>query len=162
MALIAILATMASVALSPRLAVACFGTELRVAMVTGSSPAMELAAYATGYYVEEKTGIAPDFIETADPVADLLGEKLDIVLFPTDKTPPEGLITRGAGELPGLPGSYNYWLRADTPEDLRFSTLEKALAAINRFFSGRVYKDALKNSDDNLKRAARKAVNDAT
>jgi hypothetical protein len=162
----ALLALVCTGALSPPTASACFGTELRVAIVNDSTAAKKLASFATGYFVEEKTGIAPDFIETADPVADLLAEKLDIALFPSAITPPEGLIARSAGALPGLApaggGGYNYWLRADTPEDLRFSTLEKALAAIHRFFSGAVYKDALKDAGDNLKKAARKAVNDAT
>ena len=77
-------------------AFACFGAELRVGVPSDAPGA--LAAYATGYFVEEKTGIAPDFREvTGDPATMLAEGDIDIWLVPVSTPTPEGFLTRPAG-----------------------------------------------------------------
>ena len=72
---------------------------------------------------------------------------------------PEGMISRPLGELPGA-GQRVYWLRATILEDLRFTTVDRALGRIPTFFGSSGFENALK-SDDAPKKAARKAVLDA-
>ena len=143
--------------LLPALALACFGTELRVGLGAGDTA---LAAYATGYYVEEKTGIAPDFRPAGDdPAKALKDETIDIYLAPADEKAPEGIVTRELGEVVGA-GALTYWIRADVLEDLRFTTVDKALGRIPVFFRSDAYRAATA-SGDAPKKAARKAVLDA-
>ncbi len=134
---------------------ACFGAQLRVGVVEGG----ELAAYFTGFFVEEKTGIVPDFKVTTDPLKALAEEKIDIFLAQSGDKAPEGLLVREVGEIPGL-GKRVYWMRSDVVEDLRFTTVERALGIIGRFFSTSHYREAV--AAPNPKKAARKAVNDGS
>lgn len=131
---------------------ACFGAELRIAVEPGRERA--LAAYAVGYFVEEKTGIAPDFVETADPESLLKAGKVDLVVTPGQRLPSE----EGA-DIPGL-GPAAFRVRKDVADDLRYTTLSRALTLLPRFFSGGAYRAALSAAAD-PKKAARKAVSDA-
>jgi hypothetical protein len=140
---------------------ACFGTELRIGVPPERDGA--LAAYAAGYFVEEKTGIAPDFVPAADPQALLREGEIDLAVVPAaapeaangaDKT-----AKRPAGTVPGL-GSAVFLIRFEALEDIRFTTLERSLGILPRFFEGAAYRDA-QSSPLEPKKAARKAVSDA-
>ena len=140
--------------LLPLAAWSCFGTELRIGIGDAKT---DTAAYATGYYVEEKTGISPDFRPAGDdPETALKDETIDIFLAPASLPVPEGLVTREIGEVNGA-GTLVYWIRPDVLEDLRFTTVDRALGRIPAFFNSSSYHEAAKATDA-PKKAARKAV----
>jgi hypothetical protein len=64
-----------------------------------------------------------------------------------------------AGDAPSL-GEAVIWLRPDIKEDLRFTTLERALKILGGFFSSPGMAAAAASVED-PKKAARKAVIDA-
>jgi hypothetical protein len=131
----------------------CFGTRLRVGVV----PVHALACYATGYFVEEKTGIKPEFVDLEDnPAAALAKSQIDLVLAREATPLPAGLVTRPAGNVPGV-GPARFWLRPDVLDDLRFFTVERALGRISGFFASSVYRNA-HDAKIPPKKAARQAV----
>jgi hypothetical protein len=141
---------------------ACFGTELRIGVPLGRDGA--LAAYAAGYFVEEKTGIAPDFVPAQDPLEMLKEGEIDLAVVPASalakkETSAGKIPERPAGIVPGL-GPAVFLIRADALEDIRFTTLERSLGILPRFFEGAAYRDA-QSSPLEPKKAARKAVSDA-
>ena len=150
-------ALLAASVLAATMALACFGAELRVGVPPAhDNPARALAAYATGYFVEERTGIAPDFREVKeDPATALTEGDIDLWLTPINEAPPEGFLTRSAGTVPGM-GEAHYWLRVTTLEDLRFTTLERALGRMGKFFASDAYHTATTQPAD--RKTARKAV----
>lgn len=137
---------------------ACFGTLLKVGVE--AERAKSVAAYSLGFFVTEKTGIEPDFTATADPVADLSRGVVDVALVAKGAGGAKGLVRRYAGKIPGL-GEMDFLLREDALEDIRFTTLEKALGLMPSFYGLEGYVRAL-NSSAEPKKAARKAVNDGT
>lgn len=139
-------------------AAACFGTHLRVAALVGAAPARALAAYAAGYFIQEKTGIEPEFVDAGE--AALTENRADLALVAADARPPRGVVTRPAGAVPGL-GPCQWWLRADVLDDLRFTTVDRAIARLPAFFASAAYREALQSSAP-PKKAARKAVLDGT
>ena len=138
-------------------AAACFGTRLRVGVPPGR--AWALAAYATGYYVEEKAGVEPEFVRVKDPAAALGEGRVDLVLVPAGGPAPSGAVARPAGEVPGL-GRIQYWVREAVLEDLRYFLVDRALGRVGELFGSRAYADAA-SGDEPPRRAARKAVLDA-
>lgn len=139
-------------------ALGCFGAMLKVGVVAGS--AKEVAAYSLGYFVAEKTGIEPEFVETADPAGAFARGEIDVALLPASIKEVEGAISRSGGNLEGLGGA-NIWLRKDVLDDIRFTTVEKALALLPAFYSSEAYIKAVKSGAE-PKKAARKAVSDGT
>jgi len=155
-----LLVLLALALLLPAAGRACFGTELRIGLP--AEPARALAAYAAGYYVEETTGIVPDFRAVAgDPVEALGSGEIDLWLA-FDAPPaalPEGLALRPLGAVPGV-GEGRFLLRADVLEDLRFTTVERALGALPRFYASPAWAKAAE-APEGGKKVARKAVLDA-
>ena len=141
--------------LFPTAAFSCFGTELKVGYVKGDE-SHSYASFATGFYVEEKTGVAPRFIEVSEPAKALSEEKIDLYLQAGNNPPPEGVITREGGEITGL-GKVTFWLSDDVLDDLRFTTVERALAKLPSFFSSISFIENAA-SESTPKKAARKAV----
>lgn len=135
---------------------ACFGARLRVG-VPAEAPAA-LASYAAGYYVEEKTGIAPEFVPVAAPAEALTQGRVDLVLVPEGAAAPPGAQVRAAGEAPGL-GRAQLWLRAEVLDDLRFFTLDRALGRFPGLLASPAYARAAQ-SQDPPRKAARRAVLD--
>lgn len=137
----------------------CFGTRLRVAVPAGvASPSWSLAAYAAGYFVQEKTGIEPEFVEATESALD--ENRADLALVSAAARPPRGVVTRPAGEVAGV-GPAQFWLRAEVLDDLRFSTVERALGKLPAFFASPAYALAHRSASP-PKKAARKAVLDGT
>lgn len=130
---------------------ACFGTKLRILVPAGGRGA--LASYAAGYFLEEKTGVEPEFVEGDE------GAAVDLRLVPAARVVPPGVVARPAGDVPGL-GAAKFWLRAEVLDDLRFTTVERALARLPSFFSSPAFLGAL-GAPASPKKAARKAVLDA-
>jgi hypothetical protein len=151
-------ALIAVLALAPALThpvFACFGTRLRV----GVDPASEaaLACYAAGYYVEEKTGIEPEFVAVEDVSSETLRRgKIDLYLAREAAPVPEGLTTRPAGAIPGL-GPAQFWIRPDVLDDLRFFKVDRALGRLAGFYASPAYQEAHR-SQAPPKKAARQAV----
>jgi len=144
----------ASLAAAP--ALGCFGTRLKVGVV--ADPAQALAAYATGYWVEEKTGVAPEFVPLdGDPNRSLLAGDVDLFLT-TSSTDPAGAEVREAGDVPGL-GKARFCIRKDVLDDLRFFTVSRALARMPEFFGSDPYAAAV--GSPSPKKAARQAVHRA-
>lgn len=136
---------------------ACFGARLRVGVT--SDPAQALASYAAGYYVEEKTGIEPEFVEVpGSPAAALASEAVDLFLTAEGAAPP-GVVLRPAGSVPGL-GPVQFWVREGVLDDLRFFTVERALERIPALYGSPAYAEASR-SGDAPRKAARQAVHRA-
>ncbi len=138
-------------------AAACFGTRLRVGVPADRTWA--LAAYATGYYVEEKAGVEPEFVRVEDPAAALGKGRVDLVLVPAGGGAPPGAVARPAGEVPGL-GRIQFWVREAVLEDLRYSLVDRALGRVGELFRSQAYADAWAGHGP-PRRAARQAVLDA-
>ena len=136
---------------------ACFGARLRVG-VSGDA-AQALASYAAGYYVEEKTGIEPEFVDVAgSPVEALAGEAVDVFLA-ADQAAPEGVVVRDAGSVPGF-GNGRFWVRQGVLDDLRFFTVDRALQQLSGFYGSEAFDEASR-SQDAPRKAARQAVHRA-
>jgi len=136
---------------------ACFGARLRVG-VSGDA-AQALASYAAGYYVEEKTGIEPEFVDVAgNPVEALVAEAVDVLLA-TDQAAPEGVVVRDAGSVPGF-GAGRFWVREGVLDDLRFFTVDRALQQLPGFYGSEAFAEASR-SRDAPRKAARQAVHRA-
>jgi hypothetical protein len=141
--------------LSAQPAQACFGARLRVGVPVGG-PGV-LAAFAIGYYVEEKTGIEPEFVNLeGDPRQALAGHEVDLVLAAAAESPPGAAEVRPAGTVPGL-GTARFWLHPEVLEDLRFFTVVRALGRAEALFASNAYTAAVASSDA-PRRAARQAV----
>lgn len=139
----------------PFQAAACFGVNLRVGF--SRDPGQALASYAAGYYVEEKTGVRPDFVEvTGDPEAALAKGEIDLFLAQTALTPPEAVSLRDAGEVPGF-GPSRFWIRPEVLDDLRFFTVDRALRALPGFYVSGPYQEASARTGS-AKKTARGAV----
>ncbi len=137
---------------------ACFGTRLRIGVQAGT-PA-ELPALATGYFLEERAGITPEFVEIQEgPARALAGGRVDLVIAPASAPAPEGVVERPAGPVPGL-GPARYWIRPTVLEDLRFTLVDRALGRIPGLFRSGAFRRAV-GSGDPPRRAARRAVLDA-
>lgn len=134
----------------------CFGPRLRVAVP--DDPATALAAYTAGYFVQEKTGVEPEFVKTSQRV--LAEGKADLALAAAAIACPKGMTARPAGEVPGL-GAARFWVRDEVLDDLRFTTVDRALAKLPAFYSTDAYRRALQ-SGVAPKKAARKAILDGT
>jgi hypothetical protein len=131
----------------------CFGARLRVGVPAG----LAFPAYAAGYWVEEKTGIPPEFVEVGgEPAAALTAGDVDLLLVAADAPLPTGVVEREAGPLPGV-GATRFWIREDVLDDLRFYTVERALGALPAFYASAAFRDAAQ-SGSNPKQAARQAV----
>lgn len=152
----ALLATLLWVAATATPARPCFGTRLRVAVPAG--PARALAAYAAGYFIQEKTGIEPEFVE-AHEMAVSEG-KADLTLATGGAQCPAGATERPAGDVPGV-GAARFWVRNEVLDDLRFTTVDRALAKLASFYTSGAYRQALQSAMP-PKKAARKAVLDGT
>ena len=134
---------------------ACFGTRLRVAV--DPAPEAAVACYAAGYYVEEKTGIEPEFVPVDEISSDALRRgKIDLYLARAVAPVPEGLTTRPAGAIPGL-GPAQFWIRPDVLDDLRFFTVDRALGRLAEFYASPAYQEAHRSAAP-PKKAARQAV----
>jgi hypothetical protein len=119
-------------------------------------PSLALAAYAAGYYVEEKTGIAPEFVAVeGDGAAALARGEVDLLLVP-EAPRPDGIAVRPAGDVPGA-GSCRFWLREDVLDDLRFFTLDRALGNMPKFYGSEAFQRAAASGDP-ARKAARQAV----
>lgn len=148
-----LLVSLAAPGLAPEVR-ACFGTELRIGI--SSEPARALASWAAGYYVEEKTGIAPDFREVpSDPGSALAEGSIDLWLAPAGEKVPPKAVSRSAGKVPGF-GEAVFWLRPEVLDDIRFTTLDRALGGMAVFFGSPAYREAASGPGD--KKAARKAA----
>ncbi len=143
--------------LTPAPAMACFGARLKVGVAT--DPALALAAYATGYWVEEKTGIEPEFVSLdGEALPALLAGEIDLYIA-SDSTIQAGEAEiREAGTVPGI-GIARYRIRKDVLEDLRFFTVGRALERAPQLFGSAAYAEALGSSSP--KKAARQAVHRA-
>ena len=135
---------------------ACFGSRLRVGVP--EQPQGALAAYAVGYFVQEKTGIEPEFFSAGE--AALAAGTVDLLLAPAGAAAPPGVATRLAGAVPGM-GEARVWLRGEVLDDLRFYTVDRALGLLPGFFSSAGYRQAVQSGAPPRK-AARKAVLDGT
>lgn len=132
----------------------CFGARLRVGVPPESG--LALAAYAAGYYVEEKTGISPDFVAVeADGAAALARGDVDLLLV-REAPAPDGSVVRPAGDVPGV-GPCRFWIREDVLDDLRFSTVDRALGNIPRFYGSEAFSRAAASREP-ARKAARQAV----
>lgn len=137
---------------------ACFGAKVRVGVP--HDRAGSLAAYSVGYFIEEKTGIGPEFVEADDLYEALLKNELDVLIEPGGAGLRKEAETREAGSIPGIGGS-RFVLRREMLDDLRFSTVEKALNMMPAFFGSGAYGEAAGSAVD-ARKAARKAVADGT
>ncbi|MBE0617884.1 MAG: hypothetical protein IH608_08170 [Proteobacteria bacterium] len=147
----------AALVISAREGHGCFGARLRIGVP--SDPAPALAAYAAGYYVEEKTGIEPEFVElSGDPGAALAEGAIDFFLA-TGLPTPDGVEVRPAGVLPGVDDS-RFWIRRDVLDDLRFFTLDRALQGIPGFYGSEAFREAAR-APEPARKAARQAVHRA-
>ncbi len=134
---------------------ACFGNRLRIGVPDGRAGA--LAAYALGYYLEERAGVEPEFVAVAgDPVAPFQAHAVDVVVVPADRPAPAGAVVRGAGEIPGV-GPARFWLRPEVPDDLRFSLVARALGRVPALYASGPYRDAAAGGAE-PRPAARQAV----
>ncbi len=134
---------------------ACFGNRLRIGVPDGRAGA--LAAYALGYYLEERAGVEPEFVAVAgDPVAPFQAHAVDLVVVPRDRAAPDGAVVRDAGAVPGL-GPARFWVRPEVPEDLRFSLVERALGRIPALYASGPYREAEAGGGE-PRPAARQAV----
>lgn len=134
----------------------CFGTRLKVAVPRAHGGA--LAVYAAGFFVQEKTGIEPEFLEA--PESAVAGGRADLALAAAGSPCPLGATSRPAGEIPGF-GAATFWVRNEVLDDLRFSTVERALEKLSAFYASAAFRQALQ-SPLPPKKAARKAVLDGT
>ena len=140
---------------TPPPAGACFGTRLRVGVSV--APGHALASFATGYYVEEKTGITPEFVKLSIPAAKALAAgDIDLAVAAESAAVPSDVEVRPAGAVPGL-GSASFWIHPKVLDDLRFFTVERALSQASRLFTSAAYGEAAVSSDPPRK-AARQAV----
>lgn len=138
---------------------ACFGTRLKFGIEAGKTDLT--AVYAAGFFVEEKTGIAPEFVETGAMAEALAKGDADIFVQSADASIPGRDVTVfEAGTVPG-PGKSVFVIRNDALDDIRFTTLKKALGLMPAFFGSKHYSDAA-GSGLPPKKAARKAVSDGT
>jgi hypothetical protein len=135
---------------------ACFGTHLRIAVPP--EPRGALAAYAAGYFIQEKTGIEPEFLELAETA--VAEGKADLALVAPGARCPRGATPRPAGDVPSL-GTAQFWVHNEVLDDLRFSTVDRALAKMPAFYASAAYRQALQSGAP-PKKAARKAVLDGT
>jgi len=134
---------------------ACFGARLRVGVPTGSAGA--LAAFAVGFFVEEKTGIEPEFVELEGaPQQAFADHTVDVVLATEDVAPPKGAELRSAGAVPGM-GAARFWIHPEVLDDLRFFTVDRALGRAGVLFSSPAYATAA-TSGEAPRKAARQAV----
>ncbi|MDF1553951.1 MAG: hypothetical protein P1P84_12855 [Deferrisomatales bacterium] len=134
---------------------ACFGARLRVGVPSAGAGA--LAAFAIGYYVEEKTGIEPEFVELAGTPQQAIAEHaVDLVLAAEDVPPPALAEVRMAGDVPGL-GPARFWLHPEVLDDLRFFTVERVLGRAGKLFASPAYAAAVA-SEGAARQAARQAV----
>lgn len=143
--------------LLPSLALACFGTELRIGV--GKDPKNALFSYALGFFIEEKTGIEPLFVEVDDSPSLLADKKIDLRLLPATAPAPTGAVRQETVNLPDY-GEAFVWLTHETVDDLRFTTIERTLKIAGGFFNSKAMSEAASHSGD-PKKAARKAVLDA-
>jgi hypothetical protein len=134
---------------------ACFGTQLKVG-VFGESD-LKKAAFALGYFIEEKTGVVPEFIEIKEPVAALEAGRIDIIIVPSAIIIPRVYPTRIGGSLPKL-GELRFVLATNILDDLRFTTVERALSLLPDFYKSKPYRNSKSGTKE--KQAARKAVSD--
>ncbi|GAB4265138.1 MAG: hypothetical protein Kow0092_17210 [Deferrisomatales bacterium] len=151
----ALAAALAAAASWPGPAWSCFGQRLKVGVPPGRAGA--LAAYAAGYFVEEKTGIEPEFVAlSGQPGPALLDRRVDLVLVAEAAEPPGGVAVRPAGEVPGL-GRCRFWLHPDVLDDLRFFTVDRSLGRAPALFGSPAYRE-LAGSSRPPRSAARQAV----
>ncbi|TLN23756.1 hypothetical protein FDZ71_02510 [bacterium] len=141
--------------LAPALALACFGAELRIGV--GKERADAFASYALGFFIEEKTGIEPLFVETDDSKT-FAENKIDLRILPATSATPAGAFKQQPLKTPG--GEAAIWLTSEVKDDIRFTTLERALKIAGGFFSSKALNEAASQSGE-PKKAARKAVLDA-
>lgn len=139
-------------------ALACFGAMLKVGVEPGGAKAM--AAYALGYFVAEKTGIEPEFVETPDPASALVKGEIDAAVVDGSAQPLKGILVLPGGKVSGF-GEAKVWLREDVKDDIRFTTVERALGLMPAFYSSEAYGNAARSGSE-PKKAARKAVSDGT
>lgn len=137
---------------------ACFGALLKVGVVADT--AQQTAAYALGYFVEDRTGVAPEFVEVADAGAALAKGEVDVALVVNGPAEIKGAVKGAAVTLPG-PSGAAVWLRTEIKDDLRFTTVERALNLLPGFYASEAYKNAA-GSGKEPKKAARKAVSDGS
>lgn len=136
---------------------ACFGARLRVG-VSGDA-AQALASYAAGYYVEEKTGIEPEFVDVAGSPGEALAAEAVDVFLAIDQVAPGGVVVRDAGSVPGF-GDGHFWVREGVLDDLRFFTVDRALQQLPGFYGSEAFQEASR-SRDAPRKAARQAVHRA-
>jgi len=136
---------------------ACFGARLRVGV--SGDPAQALASYAAGYYVEEKTGIEPEFVDVAGSPAEALSAEVVDVFLAAAEAAPEGVVVRDAGSVPGF-GAGRFWVREGVLDDLRFFTVDRALQQLPGFYGSEAFDEASR-SRDAPRKAARQAVHRA-
>jgi hypothetical protein len=149
-----VLCVLAALLALPQEGHGCFGARLRVGVPP--EPSLALAAYAAGYYVEEKTGIAPEFVAVeGDGAAALDRGDVDLLLLP-EAPPPDGIAVRPAGDVAGA-GPCQFWIREDVLDDLRFFTVDRALRNIPRFYGSDAFLQAAASRDP-ARKAARQAV----
>jgi hypothetical protein len=116
-----------------------------------------VAAFASGYYVEEKTGIEPEFVELEGLPEQALAEReIDLYLAPEGTETPTAVEVLPAGEVVGM-GAARFWVHPEVLDDLRFFTVKRALTQIGALFSSPVYGEAVR-SRDSPRKAARQAV----
>jgi hypothetical protein len=168
----------ALVLVSSQSALACFGARLKVG-VHGASE-LKMAAYSLGYFIEEKTGIEPDFVDITAPMEALGAGKVDILLVLGESPVPRIFSTRRGGKVPvigealGASEAPELELRVvllnDLLDDLRFTTVDKSLALLPDFYASAVYRKASAGNNASAgnsvkgeeKKLARKAVADGT
>lgn len=142
--------------LAPSLALACFGAELKIGV--GKERGWAFVSYALGYFVEEKTGIEPLFIDAESAEKALAEKKIDLALLPAQAPPPDGAIKQETVKTPA--GEAVIWLSPSVTEDIRFTTLARTLKIAGGFLSSKALSEAASQSGD-PKKAARKAALDA-
>ena len=151
-----VIAIAGSVLLTAGLAFGCFGTRLRVG-VPPDDEGMAVAAYALGYYMEERAGVEPEFVlTTLDPTPDFDAARVDVVLAPVHLPPPASAIVREGGNIPGV-GPTRFWVRPDVIDDLRFTLVDRALDRLPALYGSKEYRASL-GSGTNPKQTARQAV----
>ena len=120
---------------------ACFGNRLRIGVPDDRAGA--LAAYALGYYLEERAGVEPEFVPLDPDVAGpFSAHSVDVVVVPADRPAPAVAVVRDAGTIPGV-GPARFWVRPEVPDDLRFSLVERALGRVPALYGSGPYRDAL-------------------